>query len=84
MTKKKKTILENHKVGWPAVVLLCVVFASLAMVLTFAPETVQSQVIEWLGWAGLALSQFIGPLLRRKTGDEKEERSSEGASDDNE
>lgn len=59
-------LLKNHEVGWPAVVLLSVALLSLAMVLTFAPENVQTSVIEGLGWGGMILSQFMGPILRRK------------------
>ncbi len=59
-------MLKNVKVGWPAVVLVSVALVSLAMVLTFAPQNVQATVIEWMGWGGLMLSQFVGPILKRR------------------
>lgn len=70
-------MLKNHDIGWPAVVLMSVALASLAMVLTFAPENVQATVIEWLGWGGLLVSQFIGPVLKRKAAREEEGKADE-------
>ncbi len=79
-------MLKNHDIGWPAVVLVSVALVSLATVLTFASENVQTTVIEWMGWAGLAASQFFGPILKRKVQSELDDepkrlRSVSGAGD---
>jgi hypothetical protein len=65
MEKIKKTLSGFH-IGWPAVVLASVVILAVAMVLTFAPPAVQEKALEALGWVAYAISQIMGPIIRRK------------------
>jgi len=56
-------MLKKRKLSWPAVVLVCVALASLALVLTFAPPEVQAPVIKWLGWGVAGLGLFFKEIL---------------------
>lgn len=67
-------MLGKFKLGWPAVVLVSVALLSLSLVLTFAPDDTRTVVVEWMGWAFLAVSQFVGPVLRTQ---KKEEETSD-------
>jgi len=53
------------KLNWPQAVLASSALVTVGLVLAFAPEDTQSQVLEWLGWGVAALSSFLPGLIGR-------------------
>lgn len=67
-------MLKKYDIGWKAITLACVALVCLATVLTFADASTKATVIEWLGWGGFALSQFIKPMLAKKKAEDDERK----------
>lgn len=59
-------LAKNHTVDWRPIVLLIALLTAVVVLLLLGDSSVKVAVIEWGGWIGLGLSQFMGPIIKRK------------------